>query len=226
MHSVAGEPPPPRRHGGHLSPYPPRLRPPPWPAVRTEPQHPPRSLLPSGNPSPQSCPTQPAQLAPETPVGPELPILATVTQETAVTKAPGPGSAEQRLCLRDQERFQLDLLQLALCSGLSLLVTQLAFTRSGTSTAWKKQRFSDLHQVSGFRGPRGRSPADSMPGSVTQPRGRPSSGHAGIQQVRTPHTAARGGSRGNPHRIQSSLCTERVSSQFSKLLREGLLHII
>lgn len=50
---------------------------------------PPKLFLSQVNPSAE-LPKWPAQLAPETPpVGPQLPVWPTVTQETAVTKAPG-----------------------------------------------------------------------------------------------------------------------------------------
>lgn len=70
-------------------------------------------------------------------------------------RIPGPGFAEQRLCLRDQENFQLDLLQLCLCALASChcCLIKLAFTRTGASTKWKGQYFGDLYQVPGLGWP-------------------------------------------------------------------------
>lgn len=71
---------------------------------------------PLGVPLRAELPTQPAQLAAESPSRPQFPFWATVTQETTVTKAPGPGYAEKRLLPPRQEGFQLDLIQFCLCA--------------------------------------------------------------------------------------------------------------
>lgn len=71
---------------------------------------------PLGAPLTAELPTQLAQLAAESPCRLPFPFWATVTQETTVTKAPGPGYAEKRLLPPRQEGFQLDLTQFCLCA--------------------------------------------------------------------------------------------------------------
>ena len=85
------------------------------------------------------------------PAGPEFPLWPTVTQETTVAKAPtllrrdcAPKTRKVSSWIFSDSDFVLSLL---------LLVTQLAFVRTGTNTGGKGQYFGDMHQVPGLQWP-------------------------------------------------------------------------
>lgn len=128
----------------------------------------------------------------------------------------------------------MEPLQLALCSCLLLLLMQLAFPRTGTSPG--KNSISVMRTKSqALAAPLG-SPEPGEFTVLTQ-EGRllpvlwgshaaaPRWGKQASTGDNTAHRCPQRVER-KPHHVLSSLCTEKVLSRFSNLLREGLLYII
>ena len=125
----------------------------------------------------------------------------------------------------------MDSLQLALCSCLLLLLTQLAFPRTGTSPG--KNSISVMHtKPQALAAPLG-SPEPRefavliqegclLPVLWGSQTAAPPWGKRASTDENTAHRCPQGAKR-KPHHIASCLCTERVLSRFSNLLGEGKL---
>ena len=89
------------------------------------------------------------------PAGPEGPILAIVPPEAVVTRAPGPGPAEQRRCLRPGTTPvgapPAGIVFLPVVAANATRISQ------NWDKPWEEQYFGDAHQVPGFSSPLGQS---------------------------------------------------------------------